>query len=1290
MSEPRRLGGRFRLLSIAGRGASSEVHRAIDEATGQTVAVKWALEAPRKLLSDPTEERFRRERRLLAAISCPHVVRLVGHGSSEDGRAYLAVEWLDGTDLARRQKEHPLDGPAIVDVLTQVASGLDAIHRLGFVHRDVKPANIFVVEAPDGSLRATVIDLGIAWSADEPVLTRHGGVIGTPSYMSPEQILRDEPLTGASDQFSLGVLAFQLIAGVRPYRGEDAVAVIAKIALTDPPRLRDVAPHVPADVEEIVARAMSKQPQDRYASVLELAEALAAATPFQPATRANVVEAKTEVMSSSELLGSSTLATGERRVVTVVFARFGGAEEAGEARAIFERIVRSRGGVAHALLSLAHVGVFGSIRSTGDEPPRAAAAALALIRELPGADIAVMTGRTVGGVVGLPLEVVERWEGAPQADGRQRVRIDEPTVRLLGDAFEIQRVGATLELVGERRAQRGLRTFLGATSVCIGRDREISQLQALYAEVVSESVPRVAIVVAPPGTGKSRLRQELLSRLGAHQDAPEVLVGHGNAIAESATFGLLGSAIRGAAGARDDEPPSERRRKIAGLVSPSCGERVVGVLLHIAASREAETAAGAPDALTTDRVRAAFDEWLRDRTSRRPVVIVLEDVHWADAPSVGLVDHALRNLSDRPLFVLALARPEVKARFPRLFEGRDPERLALSKLTRKASEALVRSVAGENLSAPVVERILTRADGNAFYLQELVRTFAAASSVGASDVAFELPDTVLGTVQARLDALGPEAKRIIKAASIFGEAASAEGVAAVLASDDVEGILAILSSLAADEVLEHDPVSGESAFAFRHALLRDGAYELLLDEDRKVGHARAGAWILGRGDQDALVLARHFELGGAMNEALPHLRRAAENALAASDFGLAVSCAQKALAAGATGETAGKLLVIMGEARRWLGDYAGAMESAARAADLVEPGSRLWFAAQREIIDAHGRLGDLDAVLPLALQVGAIGHATDAIGAKITALTLAATTLIYNGDTASGAAIVAQVEILAKENKTPSPAERARVHELRATLAGLTEQLQHARDEFTRALEWLDPAGEERRALIVRSNLAFIELQLGEIERAEATLLAALPVAIRLGVETTRALLLQNLGIALGWQGRGPEALAAQAQSLELFLAHKDPRLAGWSRLHLAVLAIQRGDLDEALTQARTVLAAGVDMQAIGAHAIVARALLLRGDSRESLACATSAVAAIARVGGVEDFEVLAYVTLVEALLANGQAHEARVALQVAREIVDRRLRGIQDADLRASFIERVPDHARVFELCRSPELTSS
>jgi eukaryotic-like serine/threonine-protein kinase len=1281
MPEPRRLGGRFTLISLAGKGASGEVYRAFDEETGQTVAVKCSLGGPSKLVADPTEQRFRREKRLLEAISSPHVVRLVGHGASDDGRSFIAVEWLEGTDLARRQKERPLDGRGVVEVLRQVASGLDAIHRLGCVHRDVKPANIFVTDMPDGHVRATVIDLGIAWSDGEPGLTHEGRIIGTPWYMSPEQILRHDTLSGASDQFSLGVLAFELITGVRPYDGDDVVAVLAKIALTDAPRVRSVAPGVPADVDAIVARAMSSEPQDRYASITELADAFAAADSFEPLAVHRGGGADTEVISSGGSIGSSTMASGEKRVVTTVFARFGRVEEASEARAAFERVVTQHGGVSHALLSVAHVAVFGGMRSAGDEPHRAASAALALLGEIPHADVVIATGRIAGGALGLPVDAVERGARRPQPEGgKRRVRIDQATARLLGDAFEIQRVGSELQLFGERRPQGWARTFLGTTSVCVGRDRELAQLEALYGEAARESVARVAIVVAPPGTGKSRLRQELVSKLGARDDAPFVLLGHGSALTEGTTFGLVGSAIRGAAAVRDDDAVDERRRKIRGLVSASCGKHLENALLHVAAAREHETTPADVSELTSDRIRAAFAEWVSDLTARRPVAIVLEDLHWADPPSVSLIDGALRNLSDKPLFVLGLARPEVKVRFPRLFEARDPERLALAKLTRKASEALVRNVVGATIPASLLELVLTRADGNAFFLEELVRAVATAAPTSA-DVTFELPDTVLGTVQARLDALGSEAKRIVKAASIFGEAASAKGVATVLASDDVRAIDRLLTALATDEVLEERRGPGESTFVFRHALLRDGAYALLLDEDRRIGHARAGAWLLDRGERDALVVARHLELGGALDEAMPHYQRAADHALRASDFGLAVSCAEKALIAGATGEMAGNLHLIIAESKRWLGEYETAIDAATRASTLLELGSRSWFFAMREIIGAHGNLRNLDAVPRFVEQVWAADHAADAVGAKITALTLAATSFLYNGYTAEGAEIAARVDRLADESAALSAQERARVHELHGTLAGLTDQLQRARDEYTSALSWLEPGGEERRALIVRSNLAFIELQLGQIEQAEVSLRAALLVAGRLGVETTTALLLQNLGIALRLEGRGVEALEAQTRALELFLTHKDPRLAGWSRLQLALLALDRSDLDNALEQARAVLAGSIEMQAIGAHAIASRVLLLQGAQTESLASAKLAVKAIEQVGCVEDFEILAYVTLAEAHLASGDPESVKQSLRVARERLEVRLDGIEDPALRASFIERVPEHARVYEL---------
>ena len=278
------------------------------------------------------------------------------------------------------------------------------------VHRDVKTANIFVDDMARS--RCETRDRPrIAWSDGEPA-SRMQGISGR-LVMSPEQILRSETLTPASDQFSLGILAFELITGVRPYQGEDAIAIVAKIALTDPPRLLEAAPEVPADVEAIVARAMSKEAQDRYATITEFADALAAATPFEAAMPEHRADAETRGARRAAASAHRRL-RGEKRVVTGCLRGSTRPEEASDARAAFEQVVQLRGGVSHALLSLAHVAVFGSARSTGDEPLRATAAALALIREIPHADVVVTTGRTVGGPLGLPIDAVERGARAPQ------------------------------------------------------------------------------------------------------------------------------------------------------------------------------------------------------------------------------------------------------------------------------------------------------------------------------------------------------------------------------------------------------------------------------------------------------------------------------------------------------------------------------------------------------------------------------------------------------------------------------------------------------------------------------------------------------------------------------------------------------------------------------------------------------------------------------------------------------------------------------------------------------------
>jgi predicted ATPase len=185
------------------------------------------------------------------------------------------------------------------------------------------------------------------------------------------------------------------------------------------------------------------------------------------------------------------------------------------------------------------------------------------------------------------------------------------------------------------------------------------------------------------------------------------------------------------------------------------------------------------------------------------MIIVLEDLHWGDLPSITYLGDGLRALSSRPLMILALARPEVNETFPGLWSAAHKSEIALSRLAPRAAERLVRAALGPAVAADVVARIVERADGNAFYLEELIRRV----SEGGGDT---LPETVLALVQSRLARLEPEARRIVRAASVFGDAFWRGGVAEMTSPSSVPDLDSLLPSLVQREILT---VAAEARFA---------------------------------------------------------------------------------------------------------------------------------------------------------------------------------------------------------------------------------------------------------------------------------------------------------------------------------------------------------------------------------------------------------------------------------------------------------------------------------------------
>jgi tRNA A-37 threonylcarbamoyl transferase component Bud32 len=263
------LGGRYRLESRIAAGGMGEVWRAHDETLDRTVAVKL-MHA--QLSHDPGFlERFRREARHTAALSHPGIAAVYDYGETvaEDAttRAYLVMQLIEGRSLHEvLEQDGRLAPQRTLDVVAQVASALQAAHAAGVVHRDVKPANLLL--RSDGSV--VVTDFGIARSVHSTGhLTVPGEVLGTAAYLAPEQA-EGKPATPLTDVYSLGIVAYQCLAGIRPFQADTPVAT----ALA---HLREPAPPLPPDVPEatraIVERAMAKDPADRFTSAAALAEA---------------------------------------------------------------------------------------------------------------------------------------------------------------------------------------------------------------------------------------------------------------------------------------------------------------------------------------------------------------------------------------------------------------------------------------------------------------------------------------------------------------------------------------------------------------------------------------------------------------------------------------------------------------------------------------------------------------------------------------------------------------------------------------------------------------------------------------------------------------------------------------------------------------------------------------------------------------------------------------------------------------------------------------------------------
>ncbi|WP_437759325.1 serine/threonine-protein kinase [Sorangium sp. So ce1389] len=1306
------LAGRFELERIAGSGGMGDVYRARDRHDGEPVALKLLRSSDLQLVA-----RFQREARLLAELRHPAIARHVAHGVSEQGQHYLAMEWLEGEDLAARLARGPLGVDEALALVHRVAEALSLVHARGVVHRDLKPANLFL---QGGQLdQVKILDFGIARDAAATGgLTEPGVAIGTPAYMAPEQVRGELDIDARADVYALGCLLFECLTGKAPFWAEHAFAVLVKVLFEDAPRPSALRAEVPEAIDLLTERLMAKDRVVRPADAAAAARALAARSPEHATAElsppsltrrerglVSVVLARVEAPRLAASLPAlraeaATLEVGERIAAPTGLAptlpdlRRAAAEHGGRLEPLRE------GGVAAILTGAA---------TPTDLAARAVRCGLALQKLLAGARLAVATGwealdggQPLGPVIDRASAILVGGDGgdagspgdgagvgAPGAPAP--VLVDAITAGLLGRVFEIAPGSRAAAVVGEREPFDEERTLLGKPTPFVGRDRELRALEDLFDECAGEPCARAGLVIAAAGMGKSRLRLEFVRRLRGRSEPAEIWIAQADPARVGAPLGLLGQVVRRAAHLVDGEPLERRREQLAARVArhvaPDLRERVTEFLGEMVgtpfpdATRVQLRAARRDPLLMGDQIRRAWVDFVDAECRAGPVLLVLEDLHWGDLPTVQCVDAALRLLAERPLMVLAVARPDVRATFPALWAERGTMELGLGELPRRACERMVQAALGERASAEHVTEIVRRAAGNPFFVEELVR-----ATVEGRD-AREAPETVLAMVQARFKDLDAEERRLLRAGSVLGEVFW-QGAAARLLGLGQEGGAALGARLAELErrewiVRRPEPrFSGEAEFAFRHGLVREAAYTMLTEVDRQLGHRLAGAWLEEAGERDALVLAEHFEHGEELAAAARCYERAAEQALEASDLDGALARVDRAFACAPGEDAAGRLHALAATAHNWRGAFIEAERVAKAAVALAPAGSKTAYTALAMLAWASAALGKAEQLEALAssLQVDWKGAALDR--EFLLAWYSITASLRDLGRHTTAAAIERVMDGVQPEHLEPGLA--GHVYVTRSLAACYPpRQLDLALRLMEAACQAYERDGARRDACLMRVNLSVLQQQLGAYGPAESTLHEAKRVAVELNlpyVATSATIQLARISVS---RGQSTTAKALMGVIVEEARAVGDGRHLGQALLLLTQALLNLGELAEARAQGTTAID---ETQAYpGSHALaqgtLAHILLRQGHSIEALAAARTGIELLERIGGLEENDALVHLAWIEALHACGQGDTARTALAAARDQLRAEADAIESPALRRSFLEAVPEHARILAL---------
>ncbi|WP_437571062.1 TOMM system kinase/cyclase fusion protein [Sorangium sp. So ce542] len=957
--------GRYEVLTKLGEGGFGVVHKARQLTTGQPIALKILRLAERggAAQADRRAARFLRETRLCAQLHHPNIVQLVDAGQLEDGTLYTAFAFAPGDDLAALLEREGALAPAEArHLMLQVLDALACAHAAGVVHRDLKPSNIMVI--PTGARRnALVLDFGIGAALDDGRSARLTGshdALGTPGYGAPEQWRGAEPSPRA-DLFSWGLVLLECLTGAPVYGGTEA-EIFYRLLGPEPVPLPAALERHP--LGDLLARALRKDEGARDVTARALFEALEACS-LRGLSREAMLGAggAASRVDTRSLASAATVATspdrrrapaldGERRQLTALCCHLRARAAAGQAAdaealddplraalALCADVGRRHGGYVAAALGDDLLVYFGYPSAAEDDAKRAARAALAMASAAPAeqtedppsaargvriaASVGLHTGLVVDGNLG-DLDGACLVTGAtPRLAARLAalappgaVTVSAASQALLRASFDLESEGIrslegiaapveTFRLRQEHGDAAGRPTPDGWRAPLCGRDRELGLLVERWRRAC-EGAGQSSLITGEPGIGKSCLARALRHRVA--RDDHAFLEARCAPDTQNSPLRPVIELLERALGL-DQEP--DAGGKIARLEGELTGHGLAlaeSMPLFVPLFSLPLGEPYAPLDVSAQRQKAltlkAIASLLLAMADERPVLLLAEDLHWADPTTMEFLAQLVREAPAVPLCVVMTARPELSPSF----STADVLLLPLSRLERPQMEEMLAGLVGDKALPPaVIEQVTDRADGVPLFAEELLRMMLDALLLVERDDRYELtrplsgaaiPGTLRALLTARLDRLA-RAKQTAQLAAALGRefslqvlsAASPLGPEAV--AEDLERLMSAGLALRRRR-------GKEAVGMFKHALVRDAAYESLSTGARQRIHARI-AQALEEGFPEVVrtrpdLLAHHHAAAGQKQEAIGYAQRAAEQALGRSAYAEASAHASSVVA----------------------------------------------------------------------------------------------------------------------------------------------------------------------------------------------------------------------------------------------------------------------------------------------------------------------------------------------------------------------------------------------------------